>query len=515
LQLRPVPETAGALLLMLPLLAGAAPSAEDLYGAHCAACHGVDRLGGTGPALLPENLGRLPRDAAQVVIRAGRKATQMPGFAGLLTDVEQALLAELIFTPLAEVPVWGEEQIRASHVQVTAADKLGDQPVWDADPLNLFVVVESGSHHVTILDGDKFEPLHRFKSRFALHGGPKFSPDGRLVYFASRDGWISKYDLYSLQLVAEVRAGINTRNLAVSGDGRYVAVGNMLPHSLVLLDAGTLDLIRVIPVADESGHSSRVSAVYDAPPRQSFILALKDLREVWEISYADAPPFYGRVHDYRDEGPPPEGRFPIRRIAVEDYLDDFFFDPEYENLIGAARDGKNGQVINLLVGRKIADVELPGLPHLASGITWPWHGTEVLATPNLEQPVVTVIDMHTWKTVKRIETLGPGFFMRSHEATPYAWVDVFSGPNRDSVHVIDKSSLEIVRTLRPEPGRTAAHVEFTRDGRYALLSIWEDDGAVLVYDARTLEVVKRLPMDKPSGKYNVGNKISHSRGTSH
>ena len=58
-------------------------------------------------------------------------------------------------------------------------------------------------------------------------------------------------------------------------------------------------------------------------------------------------------------------------------------------------------------------------------------------------------------------------------------------------------------------------MEFTRDGHYALLSIWEDDGAVLVYDARTLEVVKRLPMDKPSGKYNVWNKISHSRGTSH
>jgi len=28
-------------------------------------------------------------------------------------------------------------------------------------------------------------------------------------------------------------------------------------------------------------------------------------------------------------------------------------------------------------------------------------------------------------------------------------------------------------------------------------------------------VVKRLPMDKPSGKYNVWNKISRSRGTSH
>ena len=82
-----------------------------------------------------------------------------------------------------------------------------------------------------------FEPIPRFQTRFALHGGPKYSPDGRYVYFASRDGWISKFDIYNLKTVAEIRAGINTRNLAVSADGRYVMVGNYLPHTLVVLDA--------------------------------------------------------------------------------------------------------------------------------------------------------------------------------------------------------------------------------------------------------------------------------------
>ena len=67
----------------------------------------------------------------------------------------------------------------------------------------------------------------------------------------------------------------------------------------------------------------------------------------------------------------------------------------------------------------------------------------------------------------------------------------------------------------PAPGKTAAHVEFTRDGRYALLSIWDPEGAVVIYDAATLEEVKRIPMNKPSGKYNVYNKITRSAGTSH
>jgi hypothetical protein len=65
------------------------------------------------------------------------------------------------------------------------------------------------------------------------------------------------------------------------------------------------------------------------------------------------------------------------------------------------------------------------------------------------------------------------------------------------------------------PGKNAAHVEFTNDGRYALLSVWDTDGALLVYDANTLEEVKRIPMNKPSGKYNVGNKIEFAEGTSH
>ncbi len=222
------------------------------------------------------------------------------------------------------------------------------------------------------------------------------------------------------------------------------------------------------------------------------------------------------MHDYRyQEGAVDRGPFPIRRIKLDDYLDDFFFDQSYNNLLGAARNGKNGQVVNLIVGKKIADLDLSGMPHLGSGISWMYQGRRVMATPNLKKAEVSIIDMQTWKTIKRIKTLGPGFFMRSHENSPYAWVDVFFGPNRDAVHIIDKKTLKIIKTLRPVPGKTAAHVEFDRDGSHALLSIWDKDGAVIVYDAKSLKEIKRLPMNKPSGKYNVYNKTHRSEGTSH
>ncbi len=517
-QAAPAPAGLAAAVVPASSATTSAASAAANYAMHCASCHGTNRLGGMGPALLPENLERLRKSEAVETIAMGRIATQMPAFGDKLSGDQIQALADYVYGPPAQQPAWDEAEIRASRVEKVAPGSLPDRPVFDADPLNLFVVVESGDHHATILDGDTFEPIARFATRFALHGGPKFSPEGRYVYFASRDGWISKYDIWNLALVAEIRAGINTRNLAVSSDGRYVLVGNYLPHTLVMLDARDLALLKVIPVRDAHGRSSRVSAVYDAAPRESFIVALKDIPEVWELPYGakTGPVYEGLVHDYRmGEGIAAAIPFAIRRTVLADILDDFFFDPTYDHVIGAARDGHTGQVVNLNVRRKIAEVELPGLPHLGSGITWQWRGHPVLATPNLKEALVTVIDMTTWKTVAQIPTAGPGFFMRSHENTRYAWVDAFNSANHDVLQVIDKESLKVVATLRPSPGRKVAHVEFTRDGRFALASLWENDGAIVVYDAATFREIKRIPMVKPSGKYNVYNKTTRSSGTSH
>ena len=508
-----------------------APSPENLtraaalYTEHCATCHGTQRTGGMGPALLPESLSRLrPAEALQVVTH-GRVATQMPGFANQLAQEDIAALAAYVRTPVVPSPSWSEADIRKSRTFHPTPPNDADQPVWQADPMNLFVVVEGGDHHVSLVDGDKFEVLARFPTRFALHGGPKFTPDGRYVFFGSRDGWITKYDLWRLRVVAEVRAGINMRNVAVSGDGQWVMAANYLPHTLALFDAD-LNLKQTYAAATLDGKaSSRVSAVYDAEPRQSFVVALKDIPELWEISYNPkaGPIFDGYVHDYKmGEAIAKPGFLGVRRTPLDEPLDDFFFDQSYRNVLGATRGdapGKGGgasaQVVNLDARRKIADLPIAGMPHLGSGITFPWKGSTVLASPNLKDGAIDVIDMKSWKPVATIPTPGPGFFMRSHENTRYAWTDsMMSRTAKDTLTIIDKTTLQPVAEVR-EPGKTLAHIEFTKDGRYALASVWEMDGALVVYDANTFKEIKRLPMSKPVGKYNVWNKITRSEGTSH
>jgi len=509
----------------LAVLAGAAaaqagPETEKIFAEYCAACHGADRLGGSGPALIPETLGRKGLQTVVAAISQGRPQTQMAAFGKQLTADQIAALAAYLRAPLPRVPEWREPEIAASRI-VNPDYVAAAAPTYDADPLNLFVVVETGDHHATILDGDRFEPLKRFATRYALHGGPKFTPDGRFVFFMSRDGWVMKYDLWSLQVVAEVRAAVNSRNIAISKDGKHLAVANYLPRTLTILTTADLAVEKIFKVTDRDGNLSRVSAAYQAPTRDSFILALKDAPEIWEVATdPDAPPVYeGFVHSHEKgmvEGiPSSQGLFALRRIKVSEPLDDFFFDPGYRNLIGAARDGARGVVVNLNVGREIAELPLSGMPHLGSGISWTWNGRSVMATPHLKDAKVSIIDMTDWSVIKTLETLGPGFFMRSHDNSPYAWTDVFFGPDRDAIHVIDKASLEIVKTLRPAPGKTAAHVEFDRDGSHAIVSIWEDDGAIVIYDSQTLKEIKRIAMRRPSGKYNVWNKITFEDGTSH
>ena len=86
---------------------------------HCAACHGADRLGGMGPALLPESLGRLSRTAG----RGGdRRGSRRDADAGLRRQARQATRSRpwppTSRTPLPPVPHWGDGGDRGTRVSL-------------------------------------------------------------------------------------------------------------------------------------------------------------------------------------------------------------------------------------------------------------------------------------------------------------------------------------------------------------------------------------------------------------
>ncbi|MBK7768451.1 MAG: hypothetical protein IPI44_21865 [Sulfuritalea sp.] len=82
-----------------------------------------------------------------------------------------------------------------------------------------------------------------------------------------------------------MRAGINTHNIAVSADGKYTAVDNYLPHTLVLLDTD-LNVLKIHQVvAADRKESSGASRRSDAAPQQSFVAAAEGRARGLEISW--------------------------------------------------------------------------------------------------------------------------------------------------------------------------------------------------------------------------------------
>lgn len=405
---------------------------------------------------------------------------------------------------------WSEADIRASRVAGAATLAAVDRPGQAGDPESLLLVVEAGDRHVSVVEGERFERVHRFALAGAPQGEPAFTPDGRFAFFGTLDGWIAKFDLREFAVVARVRAGLELSGIAVSGDGRWVMAANRLPHTLALFDAD-LGLARVYPATSADGaRSSPVVAVRAAPARSSFIVALGEIPELWEISYDPrAEDIYdGMVHDFRmGEGVPRRGFLGIRRTTLPAPLGGFVFDRAYAEAIGSARASAGGEpaveVVNLDVRRRVATLPVSGFADPASATRFTWRDVVVLAFPGAAQAAIHVVDMKDWRPIRSIPVTGNGRFVTSHARTPHVWAGSAAG---DVLTIIDKATLEPVGELRPSGG-PPGHVGFTRDGRHALVSLSGIDGALVVYDAQTLTEIARLPMRGPSGSYSVGNRV--------
>jgi len=444
---------------------------KSLYLKNCSECHQEERYGLSGPPLLPEYFGRKKKDDIRKIINNGLPATNMPPFRELLKEGEIDSIVEYITTPVQK-PVWAEENIISS---LQMADVSLDDKAAVFDMTNFFMVVEGGLGMVHFMDGETFTPRGSVRVG-AIHGGPKFGRDLRYAYAVARDGWIIKYDMIALREVARVRGGISSRNIALSSDGRYLAQANLLPKNIVIFDTLSMKPKEIVKPYGTPG------AVYDLKKRKKFAVSIKDKPKIIMID---------------------ESRLSVDMLDTDQPFTDFFIDPEERYLVGTSRGSDHLSVLDILKLKVVRKIKAEGgMPHLASAALWSDENGRFAAFPNIGSPVITVIDMKRWGVRGKIETKGPGFFVRTHQNIPHLWVDT----GTDTIQLIDKTTLKVVKEIVPKAGNQAMHIEFDKEGRHALVSVWEDEGEVVIYDTKTFELVKRLPFRKPVGKYNATNK---------
>lgn len=453
--------------------AAAGESAEKLYAAHCASCHHPKRLGLTAPPLIPGLFSKSAKGRLPEIIRDGLPATRMPGFGDELSGEQVKLLVEFIQQPAKELD-WTFEDIRSSRANLDEPGK-----VLKADIENITLVMERGTQSLVVLDGADFRELGRFHVG-AVHGGPKFSYSLDRVYALARDGILTSYNLKTLSAGTRLKAGINSRSVAVSSDDDIVAVANYLPPNVVLFD-------KDLEPAGEIPLPGRAGGFYSVPPLKKFVLSFRDIPELWLI----------------DDGPP----FDVERRKLPEPFEDFSISPVKPYMIGTKRGGGHMYIYDYKKDRILKKIPTSGLPHLASAAFYMHKGGLFAGVNHIKKPVATIISLDRLDKVAEIPLPGAGFFVRTHYATPYLWIDT----ETERIALVRKDDFSDIRYITPHEGRKAMHVEFTKDGRHALVTIPGAGGEVVIYDANTLEKRNAIPFERPVGKYNATNKTYPDR----
>lgn len=468
----------------------------DFYRDSCGGCHGANREGALGPALVPERL--TSRDPEYIrAIGDGRPNTAMPAWRSIgLSDAEIWGLLGYLRSPVAGgAATWDIDAIQRSRMVFAEESTLPDRPTHAGDPANLMLVTERDNRTIAVIDGASHQLIGRIESGYQAHGYAFPPTSDRWVFNVSRDGWVYKLDLYSLRAVRIARVGLDARGIAVSDDGRYLVVGNYVPATAVVLDAATLEPLLVLPTRgqDPDGRlvDSRVALVADVAASSVgpyFLLVLKEAGQVWRL-------------DWSQPG------FPATKLAnVGRVLHDGFLGPDNRRLYVASQADDWIAVVDVARLTIVDRIPTGDIPHPGPGAVWSAGGRDFAATVHAGEGLITIWDLASNAVVGRRQTPGPGLFIRAAANSPFVWADAMLASAPHAITVMRKSPpFDVVGTLTE--GRRTLHPELTADGRYAYVADW-DGGAVRVYDATTLALVAEITgLTTPTGIFSTGRRL--------
>ena len=351
---------------------------------------------------------------------------------------------------------------------------------------DLGVVIERATGSIQVVETTHHTRLGRITGLGDLsHASVNYSRDARYAYVFGRDGGLTKVDLLEMRIVKRVMQSGNSIGGAISQDGRLVAAANYTPGGVRFFDAETLDLVADIPSVDQTGKSSKVIGLVDAPGNR-FVFSLFEAGEIW-------------VADMRTPSKPVVTKF--QHVGEEPYDAMITADGRYYLAGLFGEDGlalldlwnMEAGVKRVLNGYGKGEQKLPvyKMPNLEG---WAATGNELLV-PAVGRNEVLVIDQNKWAEVGRIPVHGKPVFVVARPDNRQVWVN-FAFPDNDTVQVIDVLSRTIKKTLKP--GKAVMHMEFTPRGEQIWVSARDED-RVDIYDSETFEKIGELPADKPSG----------------
>lgn len=501
-------------------------ASKTTYFQRCAGCHGTLRKGATGKSLEPKSTQKLGQERLEKIIKFGTEGG-MNNFDDIMTADEIKKMATYIQMEAPIPPEMSLALMKERHKVFVEPKDYPTKPMHGRNWKNFFLVIERDVGKVAIIDGDTKEVVAHVPTGYAVHvlkaaehHKTLHAKDaGRFWYTQGRDGKLTKIDLWQTpdkMKVAEVQIAYDARDVAVSGDGKYVVGGGYWPPHFVIADAMTMEPLKVVSargvnVDGEYVNESRVAAIYDTPNHPSWLVSMKELGQMWQVDYSDI------------------ANLKITKMDTAKFLHDGFYDPTGRYFQIAANASNKMVVVDTDTQKLTKLIDVDKLPHPGPGANWidPKCGP-VGGTVHLGVGKVTAWGNdpkghpdQAWKVCYETETDGPGVFIRTHPKSDFVWADQTKHPEpevQQSIQVIDKKTREIVKTIRltDKPGYAAVHIEFNNDGSEVWTSVWnrkdskEPNGEIIIFDAKTLKEKARVKgLFAPTGKFNVHNRINH------
>ncbi len=512
---------------------------EKMFEKECQGCHGPNHEGGVGADLRPDKLEKKNAYTMAEVILNGRPGTAMPPFANKMTKADAQKMVDYL------------QHFKGKKIEVLTLDavkqgwkKLNDRmkflkkypnPVDVKKNTDICFVTERDAARVVFVDGTTGKILSRHPAGFAVHVTVTNKRQPRYAYSISRSGLVTMFDLNTpgQQKIAECQVGSDSRGLAVSPDGKYLMAGNYVPGGAVLMDAMTLEPLKVYPTSsvinmDGDIGSSRVAGVYDTPYGPYIAFALKDAGHVYIIDYSK--PNYPIVGDIPNIGKILHDGFENEGKEIGRYL------------MQASQGSDVMGVVDFKTKSLVAKVYTgPGSkPHPGQGSSWynDRYG-QLYATNSMNVGDVVIWDSD-WNVVAHIRTAGGGLFVGTSEHTPFIWSDnVLGGPaNWNKIYLINKQTLETDRiltvgtkrgtiidpvthktlyswkvpTVKDKKGKVVIprilHAEPANHGKWTMVSEW-NAGRIGIYEAKTGKFVKYIEgLTTPTFTYSIEHRQS-------
>ncbi len=483
---------------------------HQLFQDNCASCHGSDHGGYLAPALNSSTLkGRSPT-ALRSLIMTGSFETLMPPFFGRLSDLEiRGLVKHIQSTPKLANPPWTIKDMKQSlQVYIKDESSLPSAPIYKIDSTDDLIGVAARGRYgrglgskAVFINSKTHKIVGEILTGIAAHIIDFNPANPRWAYVKTDTAEIFKVDLYSMQAVRSIKTGFNGPGMGVSRDGKYLMAGSFVPHTAVILDADTLEPLKLFELegVDPDGNmvSSDSGMIIGSPYADIFAIALENAGQVWVIDLKEG--------------------FPVTKIKnVGRHLHDAFLTHKGRKLMIASYDDSIVAAIDLKTRKIIKKLKAGCVPHVGGGAAVKIDGRTLGFGTNFgtcEKTVVSVWDLDKMELVKQIPVSGGTESPAAHANAPYVAVDIITKDRRArTIQLIDKKSLEVVKTL--DVGGHAYFPEYSADGKFLYVSAGYSGDEVVVYDSFSMQKVASIQMESPAGIFSRGRVKYMTRGLS-